>query len=141
MKSEFGVIQAPGRVALADEAAHRRGNHGVRQVDLELFRAAPATVDLGAREIELRQRCLALRVGVVPGLLGHELPVVEVFRALQIASASLRSASRWRIVAAETCRDASACFTCSRISRSSILASARRASPCRAGRSPTRDGR
>ena len=70
--------------ALGDEAADRRRDDGVGQVDLQLVEPRLRLRELRAGEVELRHGGLIARVGVVEGLLRNQLALVEVARAIQV---------------------------------------------------------
>ena len=124
MNAEFGVTQAPGSSArLPTNPLTGEVMMVFDEVDLQLVEPRLRLRVLRLRQVELRRRGLIARVGVVEGLLRNQLALEQVRERSRLVCASLRSASRWRIVAAETSNDASACLTCSRSSRSSTLAS------------------
>ena len=125
MNGEFGRDPRAGvERALADEPADRRRDDRVREVDLQLVeprlrlrdtapgrdRAAPPPPDSARR---CRRRSAAESAAARTGCASDR----------GWSAPACRSASRWRIVAAATSNDACACLTCSRISRSSTLAS------------------
>ena len=72
------------------------------EVDLQLVEPRLGLCDLRLREIELRQRRLIPRVGVVEGLPRQQLALEQVRERSRLVCASFRSASRCRIVACDT---------------------------------------
>ena len=128
-RDERRIRRDPGagvQHALADEPVHRRRDQRVGEVDLQLVETRLCLRVLRLGQIELGRRRLVARFGVVERLLRDQLALEQVARAIEVRLGELESASRWRIVAAETSDDASACLSCSRISRSSIFAIAGR---------------
>ena len=119
----FDDTKAPGsRFRLPTNPSTGDRMRRVRQRDAELLEARLGLLELRAREVELRDGGLLPRLGVVERLLREQLAVEEVRDRARLVSANFRSASRCRMVAWPTSNDASACFTCSRISRSSTRA-------------------
>ena len=120
----FCETNAPGiDRAARDEAVDRRRDDGVGEVDAQLvearlrLRASARAPDRAARPptgsaLRCRRASAWAAAGARTGCAS----------ARRWSSASCRSASRWRIVASDTSCAASACLTCSRISKSSILA-------------------
>ncbi len=81
----FVLANAPGiEVALADEAVDGRDDLRVRQGDFQFVEPGLGLFELGARQVELRDRRLVARVDVVEGLLRQQLPLVETARALEV---------------------------------------------------------
>ncbi len=54
------------------------------QVDAQLLEARVVLIELGLRQVELRDRRKVARLGVVERLLGEQLPGEQVLRALEV---------------------------------------------------------
>jgi hypothetical protein len=81
----FAIIRTtPISTTLADKPADGRRDDRVRQVDFQFVEPRLGLRELCARQIELRDRRLVARIGVVEGLLGNELPLVQVARAIEV---------------------------------------------------------
>ena len=98
----LGLTVAPGsRKRLATKPSTGDDDGRVRQVDLQFVEPRLRLLELRLREIDLRDRGLVTRLGVVVGLLGSSCRSSRLSFRSRFVCASLRSASRCRMVACE----------------------------------------
>ena len=72
-------------IALADHAVHRRDEHRVGEVDLQLVETRLRRGELGLRDGDLRHRGVVARLGVLERLLRDEPALEARLRALERA--------------------------------------------------------